>query len=138
MESKGCIRRGSTLRPVHRFAGQRGRYPPRKLDRGLLVHGSGGTVRTPKSTLKALRTFVLEDGPPPDELVEVRLISEFGWTFEELDSADESRALRLLAARNIEAALNQVKGAIQQHRPQTVPESAWQLYKLAADADEDD
>ena len=78
------------------------------------------------------------DGPPPDELIEVRIISEFGWTLEELDAQDESRALRLLAIRNIEAAVRQVTEAVRGHRVDSIPESTWQLYKLASDAAQND
>ena len=79
-----------------------------------------------------------EDGPPPDELVEVRLVSEFGWTLEELDQQDEARALRLLATRNIEAAVRTVSEAVAGHRVDSISPSVWQLYKLAADADTED
>lgn len=75
-----------------------------------------------------------EDGPPPDELIQVRLITEFGWTISELDEQDEARALRLLAARNIEAAVRRVNEAVQSHQVNSVPASVWQLYKAASDA----
>ena len=68
----------------------------------------------------------------------MRLISEFGWTLAELDAQDEARALRLLAARNIESAVRSVTEAVRGHRVDSIPQSIWQLYKLAADADEED
>ena len=138
MESQRCGRQGSAIRPVDRFAGQRGRHPDRELDRRLLVHGSGGTVRAPKSTLKALRLFVLEDGAPPDELVEVRLLRAFGWTLSELDEQDEARALRILAAENVESALRQIKSSVDQHKPHSVSPEAWKLWKLTQDAEQDE
>ena len=93
-----------------------------------------GAIGPPKSTLRALREFVEEDGPPPDELVQVRLVEEFGWTLSELDEQDEARALRLLAARNIEAAVRRVNEAVQSHQVQSIPQSVWKLYKAASDA----
>ena len=78
-----------------------------------------------------------EDGPPPDELIEVRLITEFGWTISELDEQDEARALRLLAARNIEAAVRRVNEAVQSHQVQSIPQSVWKLYKVASDTEDE-
>ena len=62
------------------------------------------------------------------------MVEEFGWTLEELDQQDEARALRLLAARNIEAAVRRVNEAVQSHQVNSVPAAVWQLYKAASDA----
>ena len=64
------------------------------------------------------------------------MITSFGWTLSELDEADEARALRLLAARNIEAAIQHVSEAVRGHRVDSVPPGVWALWKLAEDASE--
>jgi len=61
------------------------------------------------------------------------LITEFGWTLNELDEQDEARALRLLAARNIEGAVRHVTEAVRGHRVDSIPMSVWQLYKFATE-----
>lgn len=105
------------------------------MDHHQLVPRSRGAIGPPKSVVGAIRSFVEDDGPPPDELVEVRLVSEFGWTLEELDAQDEARALRLLAARNIESAIRHVTEAVRGHRVDSIPVGIWQLYKAATEED---
>ena len=107
------------------------------MDHRQLVPGPRRALRAPKRTIRALREFVEEDGPAPDELIEVRLLEEFHWTLDQLDNQDEARALRLLAARNIEAAIRTVNNAVAGHRVDAVPQEVWKLYKYAADAEED-
>ena len=107
------------------------------MDYHLVVPRPRGAIGPPKRTIRAIREFVEDDGPPPDELLEVRLISEFGWTLEELDAQDEARALRLLAARNIEGAVRHVTEAVRGHRVDSIPVGVWRLFKLAGeDAEE--
>ena len=67
----------------------------------------------------------------------MRLVSEFNLSLQELDDLDEPRALRLMAARNIEAAIRAVNNAVASHRVDAIPQEIWKLYKHAADADED-
>lgn len=93
-----------------------------------MVPGPRGTLRPPKSILVALKAFVEDEGPAPTELLEARLLSEFGWTLSELDEQDEARALRILSARNIESTLRMVGDAVAAHRPETVPPAAWKLW----------
>lgn len=93
-----------------------------------MVSGPRRAIGPPKSTIIALRAFIEDEGPAPPEVLEARLLSEFGWTLSELDEQDEARALRILAAKNIEATLRLVGNAVASHRPETVPPDAWKLW----------
>ena len=70
--------------------------------------------------------------------MEVRLLRAFGWTLSELDEQDEARALRILAAENVESALRQIKSGVDQHKPHSISPEAWKLWKLTQDAEQDE
>ena len=67
----------------------------------------------------------------------MRLVNEFHLSFQELDNLDEPRALRLMAARNIENALRLVTSSVANHRVDNIPADVWKLYLLATSANDE-
>jgi len=83
----------------------------------------------------SLREYVEGEGPPPDDLVEGRLVERFGWTFDELDGQDEGRVLRTVSVLNLADGYMRVMRAIEKHRPLSAPPGDWEMYKQIRNAE---
>ena len=95
-----------------------------------MVQGPQRAIGAPKSTLEQIRAYVAGDGSAPPELIEVRSLERFGWTWDELDRQDYARTVRAVAVMNAVDGYQRVIDATRAHRLDVPSAHDWAMYKL--------
>ena len=62
--------------------------------------------------MKAIYQQVEQNGPPVPELLEYRLMAEFGWTQRDIDRADIARVGRAISANSFYEVLTKSRGGV--------------------------